>query len=62
MTARGKKAVPQPVQDDVIVIARAPNDGATILEWERRLKRHGFQLEEIMTPSAWKRRNAPEKA
>lgn len=52
MTARAKK-------DEVVLVARAPNDGATILEWERRLKKHGFQLEEIMTPLAWERRNKP---
>lgn len=58
------QTTPRPAwtRDDVVLVARAPNDGATIQEWERRLKKHGLQLEEIMTPDAWERRNAkPEK-
>jgi hypothetical protein len=44
---------------EVVLVARAFNDGATIEEWNRRLKRFGLQLEEIMTPASWERRNKP---
>lgn len=51
-----KQTVPRPSRVDVVLVVRAPNDGSTIFEWDKRMKKHGLVLEEAMTPEAWVRR------
>jgi hypothetical protein len=51
-----QQTAPRPAWVDVVLVVRAPNDGSTILKWQKRLKKHGLVLEEILTPEAWDRR------
>lgn len=51
-----RQGPPRPAWVDVVLVVRAPNDGSTILEWNKRMKKHGLVLEEVMTPEAWDRR------
>jgi hypothetical protein len=41
----------------VVLVVFAQQNSFTIEEWDSYLAKRGFQLEEIMTPDAWERRN-----
>lgn len=45
---------------DLVLIVTTLNDGSTIDEWRKRMKKLGMQLEEIMTTEAWERQNAAQ--